>query len=154
MIIIIGLQMGCQRGNSGNTIRHNKQHIQTNTHNNNDKWHISHETTQLLGQFTETEHKTAHTTNWSTTQNEYNHNCINKRISVAILWGVPVTRYVMREILPSFNPNLLPNTSPHFTSLHAVDLGSRHSSAVTKSCNIIKVELKLMACQWYVTVQR
>jgi hypothetical protein len=42
--------------------------IQTNTHNNN-KSHISHKTTQLLGQFTETEHKTAHTINWITTQN-------------------------------------------------------------------------------------
>jgi hypothetical protein len=91
---------------------------QTNTHNNN-KWYISHKTTQLLGQFTETEPKTAHTINWITTRNEYNHNCINIEISCwPIHWGVPVTGYVMYGILPAFNPNLLPNTSLRFTSLH------------------------------------
>jgi hypothetical protein len=31
---------------------------------------------QLLGQFTETEHKTTHRIYWITTQNEYNHNYI------------------------------------------------------------------------------
>jgi hypothetical protein len=45
---------------------------------------MSHKATQLLGQFTETEHKTTHRINWITTQNEYNHNCSNIEISIAI----------------------------------------------------------------------
>jgi hypothetical protein len=36
-----------------------------------------------------------------TTQNDYNHNYINKKVSIAIHEGVPVTRYGMDEIFPS-----------------------------------------------------
>jgi hypothetical protein len=45
---------------------------------------MTHKTMQLLGHFTETEHKTTHRINWIITQSEYSHNYINKRISIAI----------------------------------------------------------------------
>jgi hypothetical protein len=73
--------MGCQA--SGSIYNMAQQITYTNTHNNN-KWYITHKTMQLLLQFTETEHKTTHRINWITTQNEYNHNYINKKISIAI----------------------------------------------------------------------